>query len=88
MKIMWIWVPDDQEKWGPSRCIAIDSRPKQPGLVYEVVAKSAEAGADKVRMATGPQPVEEEDPTGWLAWRIANRDVKPVIYDDQEDSSD
>ena len=78
MKDMCIWVPTDQETWGASRCIAIGAEPPQPGLVYRVLAKSAQDGAAKVYLATRKEPDEDKDPQGWFSWRLAKKAVTCV----------
>lgn len=79
-KTIRVWVPDDQEHWGPPRAVARDGDPPhpQPGRVYLVEAQSAKAAVAAVQVSLRPEPDEEQDPDGFLAWRKAQRTVKKL----------
>jgi len=74
-KIVRLWIREG----APPKAVARDAtRPPGPGRLVDVEARSAEAARATYALSQAPEPSEEQDPHGWLAWRAAQRAVREV----------
>lgn len=82
MKTVWVWVPDDQEKWGPPRILQVGKAAPQPGKRYEVQLdsgrKAKETALRLVTLSKTPQPDRKTDGQGFLDWIDAQERVSEV----------
>lgn len=77
MKTIYLWVPDDQETWGPPRAIQKGKTPPKPGDVYVVKAANIQEGLLKWNLCLQPEPDRVTDKAAWLAWETARDSISP-----------
>lgn len=81
-KTVWVWVPDDREKWGPARILQVGKAAPQPGRRFEVVLdgprQAKQTALRLVTLAQTPQPDRKTDGQGYLDWLDAQERVTEV----------
>lgn len=71
-----LWIRQDGEQ---PKALARDAvKAPGPGRIVDVQARSADEARRLYALAQLVEPVETEDPDGWLAWRAARRAVTEV----------
>lgn len=75
MKTIWIW----RDEEGAMRVQQVGTAPPAAGSVYEVKGAHSRALAEAfVATSLREEPNEDTDPQAWLAWRKAQKAVRPV----------
>ncbi len=71
-----LWIREDGEQ---PKAIARDATAAPgPGLIVDVDARNSDEARRIYATTLQTEPLEEQDPQGWIEWRRCRRLVKPL----------
>lgn len=74
-----LWARQDNNDENRPKALALDAtKGPGPGRVYDVRTSSVPEAKRLLALFLSPEPDEQTDGAGWLAWRQAKRDVCEV----------